>query len=77
MAKNSYLPFNGLRGKPLTVREITVLRLYSHETSVAEIAERLFLSEAAVRKDIQTIIYKLGTCNVTCALEKAHKLHLL
>ena len=77
MAKNSHLPFNGLRGKPVTQREIAVLRLYSHETTIPEIAKRMFQSEATVRKDMQTLIYKLGTCNITCALEKAHKLHLL
>ena len=77
MAKNHYLPFDGLRGIPLNEREITVLRLYSREATVAQIAAKIFKSESTVRSDMRKIICKLGAANMTSALVKAQKLHLL
>lgn len=77
MARHHYDPFDGLRGKPLTEREITVLRLYSRGLTVAQIAAKIFKSDSTVRKDLRKVICKLGAPTITCALVKTEKLGLL
>ena len=48
---------------PLTGREREVLRISLEGTSIADIAERLFISEGTVRNHLSTAIQKLGAHN--------------
>jgi DNA-binding NarL/FixJ family response regulator len=45
---------------PLTAREVEVLRVVAEGLSNAEIAQRMFLSEATVRTHVSNILGKLG-----------------
>jgi DNA-binding NarL/FixJ family response regulator len=53
-------PPPALAGGPLTARETEVLREVAHGLSNAEIAERMYLSEATVRTHVSNILGKLG-----------------
>ena len=69
--KNSYLPYNGLRGQPLSLRELKAAFLYLRGASITQIAEKLFISMSTARSDLQKVIYKMGAPNITTACYKA------
>jgi ATP/maltotriose-dependent transcriptional regulator MalT len=61
----------------LTNREIDVITLLSQRLSDKEIAERLILSPATVKKYTQRIYRKLGVDNRRAAVAHARRLGLL
>jgi two-component system response regulator DesR len=56
---------------PLTARERDVLAVARSSTTVAEIADRLFLSEGTVRNYLSSAIAKAGARNRTGAVRTA------
>ncbi len=58
---------------PLTDREQEVLIVARHASTIAEIADRLFLSEGTVRNYLSSAIHKLGAQNRVEALRIAEQ----
>jgi len=58
-------------GPPLSIRELSVLRLVSVGHSNGEIAERLFISEAAIKARMKSILTKLDAVDRTHAVTVA------
>ncbi|MGH3908000.1 MAG: response regulator [Pseudonocardiaceae bacterium] len=57
---------------PLTPRELEVLRLADHDTSVAAIARRAHLSSGTVRNHLAAVVAKLGVASRAEAIRTAH-----
>ena len=76
MAHNDYVPFNGLRGKPLEEVELKILWLYGHNDTPAKIAERLEITISTVVTYLKYARCKLGSYTSWCAYEKAKRLML-
>lgn len=57
---------------PLTPRELEVLRLAEHDTSVAVIARRTHLSSGTVRNHLTAVVTKLGVASRAEAIRTAH-----
>jgi NarL family two-component system response regulator LiaR len=64
-------------GQDLSQRELEVLELLAEGLSNAEIAERLFVSVAAVKYHVSNVLSKLGATNRTEAVALALQYHLL
>jgi len=64
-------------GQDLSQREQEVLELLAKGLSNAEIAERLFVSVAAVKYHVSNVLSKLGATNRTEAVALAMQHHLL
>ena len=70
----------GLReapGVPLTAREVEVLREVALGLSNAEVAEKMFLSEATVRTHVSHILGKLGLRDRVQAVVYAYEMRLV
>ena len=63
--------------EPLTRRELEVLALLREHLSNREIADRLYLSEATVKRHTSNIYGKLGVNKRWAAVAKAETLKLL
>ena len=63
--------------KPLTRRELEVLRLLVGGCADKEIAQRLFISVATVKRHVANIYGKLNVNNRTRAVALARELNLL
>ena len=76
MARNYYDPFNGLKGKPLTERELKALWLYGHNDTPAQIALRFQSTVSSVLTSLKYARQKLGAHSSWEAHEKAQRLGL-
>jgi DNA-binding NarL/FixJ family response regulator len=65
------------RGAVLTERELAVLRLTAQALSNVQIAARLTISEATVKRHLTNIFAKLGAVSRMDAVRKATSAHLL
>lgn len=63
--------------KPLTAREIEVLRFLAAGATSKEIADNLFLSVRTVKKHAENVYAKLDVHNRTQAINRAHEIGLL
>jgi LuxR family maltose regulon positive regulatory protein len=62
--------------KPLTTRELEVLKLIEVGCSNQEIAKELVISMPTVKRHISNIYTKLGTSNRTQAVSRGKELNL-
>ena len=63
--------------EPLTAREVEILRLVAAGLRNQEIADRLYISPATVKRHIANAYGKLGVGHRTEAVARAHELRLL
>jgi len=61
----------------LSERESTILRMIADGATTREIADKLFLSEASVKRSVRIILEKLGVRNRSEAVSEAHKRMLI
>jgi LuxR family transcriptional regulator, maltose regulon positive regulatory protein len=61
----------------LTERELTMLRLVADGATTEELAQKMFLSEASVKRGIHLIFEKLNVRNRSEAVSEAYKRKLL
>ncbi len=71
--KNMSLYFQKKIGKPLTSRELEVLRLITQGKSNAKIAKYLFISIDIVKLDVRSILHKMAVNGRVQAAVKAVK----
>lgn len=77
MSVNSYVAFNGYRGKTVKPKEITALLLYSRDATIYYIAKRIGVKPKTVYKILERLRNKLGAYSNTNAYVKAKRLRLL
>jgi len=58
-------------------RELAILRMISNGTTTSEIATRLSLSEATIKRDVRDILDKFGVRNRSEAVAEAYKRNLV
>ena len=63
--------------EPLTVREVEILRLIAAGLRNQEIADRLFIGLATVKRHVANAYGKLGAGHRTEAIARANELNLL
>ncbi len=63
--------------EPMTAREVEILRLVAAGLRNQEIADRLYISPATVKRHIANAYGKLGVGHRTEAVARAHELRLL
>jgi LuxR family maltose regulon positive regulatory protein len=63
--------------EPLTARELEILRHITAGMRNGEIADRLFISPATVKRHIANAYGKLGVTHRTAAVARARELKLL
>jgi len=63
--------------KPLSEREMEIMRLLGSGASNKEIAARLYITEGTVKNHITNIFRKLGVSDRTKAARKARELGLI
>jgi DNA-binding NarL/FixJ family response regulator len=68
---------NGNGNRPLSQRELEIVRLAAGTMTKAQIAEQLAISEATVKRHVRSIIGKLGVASLADAVDKATALHLI
>jgi DNA-binding NarL/FixJ family response regulator len=68
---------NGGGHKPLSERELEIVRLAAGTLTKPQIAERLAISEATVKRHVRSIVAKLGVASLADAVDKAIVLHLI
>ncbi len=61
----------------LSERELAILRLIADGVTTEKIANRLFLSEASVKRSVRLIFGKLGVRNRSAAVSEAYKRRLI
>ena len=61
----------------LSERELTVLRMIADGITTREIADRLFLSEASIKRSVRVTFEKLGVRNRSEAVSEAYKRELI
>lgn len=67
----------GKKQSYLSERELSILRLIAAGVTTAEIADRLFLSQASIKRGVRLIFEKLGVRNRSEAVSEAHKRKLI
>jgi len=65
------------RASILSPRQLEILRLIASGATNKEIASKLFLSEATIKRDTQAIFAKLGVADRAHAVSEGHKRKLI